>query len=235
MESKSAKSDGFGLLATSKLLGEGFDLPILDTLFMVFPVSLDNRVNQYTGRIHRNIEGKNEVLVYDYIDSYIHMLDSMFYNRLKEYKRLGYKIKEKDGYLDVQKIMYRDNSLEVCWKDIQHAQKQVVIFLIEVSLEFIKENYVLFQSLRENGIQLLLMIGKTVNEEMDKYLRRIGFVYSIQPVEKEYIIIDSNIVWMFENLISRNCMVNPALRLVNKDLAKEILLENSNQRISLFD
>lgn len=131
--------------------------------------------------------------------------------------------------------MYRDNSSQVCWKDIQHAQKQVVIFLIEVSLEFIKENDVLFQSLRENGIQLLLMIGKTINEEMDKYLRGIGFVYSIQPVEKEYIIIDSNIVWMFENLISRNCMVNPALRLVNKDLAKEILLENSNQRISLFD
>lgn len=75
------------LFATSKLLGEGFDSPSLNTLFLTMPVSDEARITQYTGRIHRQFEGKQVVKVYDYVDTYITLLQNMFYKRLKQYEK----------------------------------------------------------------------------------------------------------------------------------------------------
>ncbi|OQY34302.1 MAG: hypothetical protein B6241_05390 [Spirochaetaceae bacterium 4572_59] len=41
------------ILATGRYLGEGFDLPFLDTLFLTFPVSWKGTLTQYAGRLHR--------------------------------------------------------------------------------------------------------------------------------------------------------------------------------------
>lgn len=59
------------LIGTGSLLGEGFDYPRLDTLFMAIPVSGENVVEQYVGRLNRDYEGKENVIVYDYVDSHI--------------------------------------------------------------------------------------------------------------------------------------------------------------------
>lgn len=55
------------VVATGKYVGEGFNYPRLDTLFIALPVAYPNIVQQYTGRLHRDYEGKTEVRVYDYI------------------------------------------------------------------------------------------------------------------------------------------------------------------------
>ena len=59
------------LVATGKYLGEGFDLPKLDTLFLALPVSWKGTLAQYAGRIHREHEGKTEVLIFD-LTEYLH-------------------------------------------------------------------------------------------------------------------------------------------------------------------
>jgi len=80
------------ILATGKLVGEGFDDPRLDTLFLALPVSWRGTVTQYVGRLHRMHEGKREVRVYDYADLNVPMLSRMFDRRCRGYEALGYTI-----------------------------------------------------------------------------------------------------------------------------------------------
>ena len=79
------------IVATGKYIGEGFDLPRLDTLFLALPISWRGSLAQYAGRIHRESEGKDRVTIFDYVDS-LPMLQRMYRKREKGYKAMGYKI-----------------------------------------------------------------------------------------------------------------------------------------------
>lgn len=78
------------ILATGQYIGEGFDDPRLDTLFLVMPFSFKGKMVQYAGRLHRSYQGKTEVRIYDYVDANIPVLLKMYKRRLKAYKALGY-------------------------------------------------------------------------------------------------------------------------------------------------
>lgn len=80
------------LLATGRYIGEGFDDPRLDTLFLALPISWRGTVTQYVGRLHRLHDGKREVRVYDYADLNIPMLERMFNKRCATYESVGYTI-----------------------------------------------------------------------------------------------------------------------------------------------
>jgi superfamily II DNA or RNA helicase len=84
------------ILATGKYLGEGFDLPCLDTLFLVFPVSWKGTLIQYTGRLSRTYYGKTEIRIYDYVDDKVPVLQRMYGRRLKGYKSMGFSTGETD-------------------------------------------------------------------------------------------------------------------------------------------
>ena len=56
------------LVATGHFIGEGFDEPRLDTLFLAMPISWKGTLQQYAGRLHRLYEAKKEVKIYDYVD-----------------------------------------------------------------------------------------------------------------------------------------------------------------------
>jgi superfamily II DNA or RNA helicase/very-short-patch-repair endonuclease len=78
------------LLATGRYIGEGFDEPRLDTLFLTLPVSWRGTIAQYVGRLHRLHEGKRQVQVYDYADLDVPMLARMFDRRCAGYEAAGY-------------------------------------------------------------------------------------------------------------------------------------------------
>ncbi|MGQ0737385.1 MAG: TOTE conflict system archaeo-eukaryotic primase domain-containing protein [Acidobacteriota bacterium] len=80
------------ILATGKYVGEGFDDPRLDTLFLTLPVSWRGTVAQYAGRLHRLFDGKREVRIYDYADLNVPMLARMFDRRCRGYEAVGYDI-----------------------------------------------------------------------------------------------------------------------------------------------
>ncbi|MGD8751632.1 MAG: DEAD/DEAH box helicase family protein [Anaerolineales bacterium] len=82
------------ILATGRLIGEGFDDQQLDTLFLTLPISWRGTLTQYVGRLHREYTRKDEVIIYDYFDENVAMLGRMYQKRVRGYKALGYEIEE---------------------------------------------------------------------------------------------------------------------------------------------
>lgn len=82
------------ILATGRFIGEGFDEHQLDTLFLTLPISWRGTLTQYVGRLHREHARKDEVIIYDYFDENIAMLERMYQKRIRGYKALGYEIEE---------------------------------------------------------------------------------------------------------------------------------------------
>ena len=124
------KEETLVLVATGSLIGEGFDFPRLDTLFMATPVSFRSVVEQYAGRLNRDYEGKTEVIVYDYVDSHVSMFDKMYAKRLKAYKQIGYDV---CSGLQMMKqkanaIFDSENYEQVYKQDLLEADKTIVIW-----------------------------------------------------------------------------------------------------------
>jgi superfamily II DNA or RNA helicase len=88
-----SKRVGLVLAATGNFLGEGFDCPSLDTVFMAFPIAFRRRAVQYVGRILRPLDGKSSVEVHDYVDVQSPVLTGMHRRkRLAGYASLDFDI-----------------------------------------------------------------------------------------------------------------------------------------------
>jgi superfamily II DNA or RNA helicase len=80
------------ILATGRYVGEGFDDPRLDTLFLAMPISWRGTLVQYAGRLHRPLPGKTEARIVDYVDRQVPALARMFERRMRGYREIGYRI-----------------------------------------------------------------------------------------------------------------------------------------------
>ncbi|HCM25646.1 MAG: DEAD/DEAH box helicase [Treponema sp. GWB1_62_6] len=80
------------ILATGKLVGEGFDHPALDTLVLAMPISWKGTLQQYAGRLHREKAGKTAIEIYDYVESDNSFLARIWEKRKKGYLAMGYTI-----------------------------------------------------------------------------------------------------------------------------------------------
>ncbi len=91
-EAMAAPADDTGtvVVATGSYLGEGFDWPELDTLFLAFPIAFKGRVIQYVGRLLRAHGTKHDVELHDYLDQHVAVLARMHTKRLPAYKTLGF-------------------------------------------------------------------------------------------------------------------------------------------------
>lgn len=78
------------ILAIGRYIGEGFDGARLDTLFLTMPIAWKGTLAQYVGRLHRQHDGKKDVLVVDYVDSSVPVLSKMAAKRRVGYRALGY-------------------------------------------------------------------------------------------------------------------------------------------------
>ena len=81
------------LLATGRLIGEGFDHPPLDTLVLAMPISWRGTLQQYAGRLHREHTDKQNVRIYDYAEIDQPQLARMWNKRQRGYRDMGYVVK----------------------------------------------------------------------------------------------------------------------------------------------
>ena len=199
-------SEPLVIVATGKYVGEGFDYPRLDTLFLALPISWKGLVAQYAGRLHRENEGKKDVRIYDYIDIHEPVCDSMYRKRLKGYASIGYKtiIKGKPTLFDnVNDIEFSINEGQIFngktyfrpYKtDLGTAKHSVV--LSSPKLYNAERNSLTdyLMNLSSQGIEVLVL-AHTANEQTE-YLQRKGLSVKIIPtLSLCTTIIDKTIVW----------------------------------------
>jgi superfamily II DNA or RNA helicase len=85
------------LLATGKLVGEGFDHPPLDTLVLAMPISWKGTLQQYAGRLHREHATKVDVRIIDFVDTEHAGLLRMWEKRQAGYRAMGYRVESPGG------------------------------------------------------------------------------------------------------------------------------------------
>ncbi|WP_342744649.1 DEAD/DEAH box helicase [Paraburkholderia ribeironis] len=90
------------VLATGKLVGEGFDHPVLDTLVLAMPISWQGTLQQYAGRLHREHATKTSVRVLDYVDGGHLKLLRMWEKRQRGYRAMGYRVRAPEEALQLE-------------------------------------------------------------------------------------------------------------------------------------
>ena len=78
------------VVATGSYIGEGFDCPALDALFLTAPIAFKGRLVQYVGRITRPHPGKTTAEVHDYHDAATGVLAASLTKRAAGYTSLGF-------------------------------------------------------------------------------------------------------------------------------------------------
>lgn len=231
-----ADSDSLILVGTGSLLGEGFDYPRLDTLFMATPVSGENVVEQYVGRLNRDYEGKENVIVYDYVDSHIPKFDKMYAARLRAYKKIGYELcVSMDGEKQKANAIYDiDNYAETYWRDLEEAKSGIILSSPRLNNQKVNHIITVLSKRQELGVKVTIVTwhpdayryGRDdVRMELMERLRKAGFV--IRLVEdscEHYAVIDNEIVWYGSmNLLSKEDAEDNLMRVCSKDIAAELL------------
>ena len=229
-------SDSLILVGTGSLLGEGFDFPRLDTLFMATPVSGENVVEQYVGRLNRDYDGKENVIVYDYVDSHIPKFDKMYSARLKAYKKIGYELcVNLDGEKQKANAIYDiENYAETYWKDLEEANSAVVVSSPRLNNQKVDRIINMLGKRREFGVKVTIVTwhpdaykyGKDdVRMELMERLRKAGFeIRLVEESCEHYAVIDNDIVWYGSvNLLSKEDAEDNLMRVCSKDIAAELL------------
>ena len=229
-------SDSLILVGTGSLLGEGFDFPRLDTLFMATPVSGENVVEQYVGRLNRDYDGKENVIVYDYVDSHIPKFDKMYSARMKAYKKIGYELcVNMDGEKQKANAIYDiENYAETYWKDLEEANSAVVVSSPRLNNQKVDRIIKILGKRRELGVKVTIVTwhpdaykyGKDdVRMELMERLRKAGFeIRLVEESCEHYAVIDNEIVWYGSvNLLSKEDAEDNLMRVCSKDIAAELL------------
>ena len=229
------KEEPLIIVATGKYVGEGFDYPRLDTLFLALPISWKGLVAQYAGRLHRESEGKKDVRIYDYIDIHVPVCDSMYRKRLKGYASIGYKtiskglpslFDEVEGIESIpsdELIFNGKTFLHPLNSDLIHAKRSIIISspkLCKVGRNILLNR---LSDCVHGGIEVIVMT--TADSETTSYMRSRGLTVKINPsLSLCTTIVDKYIVWYGGvNVLGYTSEEDNMIRIADCSLADEII------------
>lgn len=218
-------NEPLAIVASLKYISEGYDFARLDTLFLVQPVSYKGVVAQYTGRLHRNYEGKKEVRVYDYIDIRVPMCDTMYKKRLRGYASVGYKAQIcKPEPNQSPDIIYNGYDFEQSFiSDISNARHSIVIACLFIR---IYRHPVILQKLLEqqaNGVAVYVYVRHEGYDEQK--FKEFGGNYTMDNSLKiQCAIIDKSLCWYGDiNFLGYHAADNTVMRIDDANIAGELL------------
>ena len=223
------------IVATGKYVGEGFDYPRLDTLFLALPISWKGLVAQYAGRLHRENEGKADVRIYDYIDIHEPVCESMYRKRLKGYSAIGYRVLSKDCQTlfdateGLQSSPHEEqifNGITFCHPFIKElkASRQSIVISSPKLYHMERNKFVnILKELQRDGIEVAILT-LTENGQSD-YLRRQGLFVKIVPeLSLCSCVMDKSSVWYGSiNILGYPTEEDNIIRIKDIRLAEEFL------------
>ncbi len=212
--------DQLVIVATAQLIGEGFDLPKLDTLMLATPVSFDSKLEQYAGRLNREYSGKNRVVIYDYVDSHIRFFSGMRTKRVRVYKKLGYRficsndftlsdrkdsLSQQERQRSPEHLYNFDNYEQVLCEDLKSAEHQIVIGSSHVNLDKVIWLDMIIRDKLEAGVKLSIvtkdpqktgLLNEVNNyENLDRLKTYADALYVLEELPVEFVLIDDSIIW----------------------------------------
>lgn len=229
--------DRFVIVATGKLIGEGFDEARLDTLFMAMPIAWKGTIAQYAGRLHRNYAGKEEVLIYDYVDVHIPVLERMYHKRLTAYHSVGYSIKDNNSNEAIESGIFDEvNYFEYLIRDIKGAEKNILISSPYLQKKKVNKIKKILVEKYKSGIRITLCI-KTLEEYSEKYqdfiadfineMKREGInIIQLPNKHLKFMVVDNVIVWYGGiDILGGSYNDNSLIRIQDETLANELIGE----------
>ena len=228
-------TDPYVLIATDKLLGEGIDIPTLNTLFLASPFKQPAMLQQCAGRLLRAYEGKSSTLIYDYVDYRIPLLGNMFSARIPIYRKLGFLPLAKTSFPHERGLHNGETFFDSLEKDFLSARKEIVVSITYALPSTISMQILESLSAAKSRGTLVTIRGSLKNVSQAMASR---FLSEIEKRELDFtkvnrcvgsIIIDGRICWYGELnpfAISAKTMDNAKnqyiLRIVDEDAVKHL-------------
>ena len=214
------------IVATGKYIGEGFDYPRLDTLFLALPISWKGNIAQYAGRLHRDCESKDEVRIYDYVDIRVSLCDSMYRKRLKGYATVGYGVMSASDMSEVskQELIFNGNTYKATLhQDVVGIKQTLVISCYRIKYKYPPMFISQLRDLLHKGIEIVVHIKVKGYNEKD--LEDIGItIIHRNDLSIQCAIIDNSIVWYGNiNFFGCNNEDNNVMRICDSSIANELL------------
>ena len=220
-------SEPLVIVATGKYVGEGFDYARLDTLFLVSPVAWKGIVAQYAGRLHREYEGKQDVLIYDYIDIRVSVCESMYRKRLKGYSSIGYRIRNNEAFdclFPITDVIYDGQNFESPFiTDLSKARQSVVVSCPKVKIGRHSQIADRLADLIANGIEIVLYTKEENEDTISLQHQGISVIYK-DHLSLHAAIIDKSTIWYGSvNILGYRSLEDNLIRFRNPEIASNLL------------
>ena len=208
-----SQDENLVIVAIGKYIGEGFDEPRLDTLFLAMPISWKGRLSQYAGRLHRNCKGKTEICVYDYVDLFVPTLDRMYRKRMKGYSELGYTFGGSET--SESDLIYDNNTYR------KRLEQDIASSVSDITICSPKaDERMLLGLVRKLPESVSLTLITSFAEMLPTELPANVSVFRQDRVFQKYTVIDNRIVWYGDiSPVCKSYADASVLRLVNSSLA----------------
>ena len=231
------------LIATGQYVGEGFNYPRLDTLFLTAPISSKNNVEQYAGRLNRDYKGKDDVIIFDYVDNQVPVLSNMYKKRIITYHKIGFNLVSgllnyKNTDIMVKTFFDIHDYLHQLKLDLKKAQSEIVIYSNCSDITSYKRFIPNVSELLLLGVKIVVVTSDLISRAdntasyMDKTsednLEKFCYSSGITLIRKNYkvdafIVIDKEIVWYGADFIEGVKRSDVIIRLESLNAASELL------------
>ena len=227
------------IISTGQYLGEGTDIPYLDTLLMATPISWEGKVAQFVGRIAREFDGKQYTLIYDYVDFCIPLFYSMYQKRIKTYSSLGYISYdpfsgENTVSLDTKSFFLQHEIYSPLLSSFGKAKKKIIISSPSLFMTSSVSGIIAFlEKAISKGVSVCVITSKESraskqkkHNKVVKELEKIGVsVDEREESFQKFVLIDSSEVWFGSVCVLADVMIQGTkdeekgmLHLFNKDV-----------------